>query len=296
MGNGAAVPVTDRNQRRRTFLTQLACAASALALPGCLGRGESKIENGETVTTGRRQYDAYFEKVSELRDSVEKLDSDLFPLRQPLVEELSLDVDVALSVLLAATKERVAKMRDFGVSMTLQLRPTPRVIEDKTGLEADEKQATLIKAVEESANRAMQSYEQYAAMLDEAGALEKQRSDLADRIDKLPPNVDKSLIEREIVGAGVVLRDTEKKLLGNTRTITHFIVGLVSSVDTGATEGYDAKCAEAIALQGDKNKPTPKPKPGWRPPAGPRPAPRPRPAPGPRPAPAPKPGGGDFEM
>jgi hypothetical protein len=174
--------------------------------------------------------------------------------------------------------------------MTLRLRPTPKVVDERGNLEAGEKQETLIKAIEESANRAMQSFEQYTALLDKASALEKKRGDLAERIDKLPPDVDKSAIEREIVGAGVVIRDSEDKLLRSTRTISHFLVGLVAASDTGATDARETRCDEAIAFhEENKKKPKPRPRPRWRPPRG---GARPRPA-----APKPKPaGGGDFEM
>lgn len=263
-------------------------AAALSSVTGCLGARDSLIERGETVDTGRKRFDDYFEEVAALREEVEKLDPDLFPLRQPLVEELDLSVDVALGDLLEATKKRAEKARDFGISMTLRLKPTPKVL-DERGLEAGEKQETLIKAIEEAANRAMQTFEEYTALLDKAAALEKTRSDLADRIDKLPPTVDKDLVEREIVGAGVVIRDAETKLLRSTRTISHFLVGLVAAADTGATDARETRCDEAIAFhEENKKKPKPKPRPRWRPPRGggrPRPAPRPKPA-----------GGGDFEM
>ncbi len=292
MGNGVAVSVIHRKREsdesamsRRRFGAVAAAAATMSMLPACLGARDSLIEKGEPVDTGRRRFDAYFEEVAKLRDEVEELDSDLFPLRQPLVEELSLDVDVALGDLLDATKKRVGVVKDFGLTMTLRLRPTPTVIDERGELEADDKQETLIKAIEESANRAMQSFDQYSELLDKASELQKRRGDLAERIEKLPPDVDKSLVEREIVGAGVVLRKAEQKLLRDTRTISHFLIGLVQSVDTGATEAHAAKCAEAIAFKEENKKKKPKPRPRWRPRGGPRPRPRPKPA-----------GGGDFEM
>jgi hypothetical protein len=279
--------------KRRNFGALLALLAVA-PTTGCLFSTGSLIEKGESVETGRRRFDNYFEEVSALREKVDKLDSDLFPLRQPLVEELDVSVDIALGDLLEETKKRVTKAKDFGVSMTLRLRPTPTVVEGRGDVESEDKQATLIKAIEESANRAMQSFEQYSLLLDEASALDKKRAELAERIDKLPPDADKGLIEREIKGAGVVIRGTEKKLIKDTRTISHFLVGLVASVDTGATESHQTRCDEAIAFhEQNKKKPKPKPRgrPRWRPrPGGGRPA-APKPAPKPKPA-----GGGDFEM
>jgi hypothetical protein len=290
MGNGIAVSVTKSKIIGRRRFGSLLGALALSHTVGCLGARDSLIEKGERVDTGRRRFDAYFEEVAELRDEVEKLDSDLFPLRQPLVEELDLSVDVALGDLLEAAKKRANKVRDFGVSMTLRLRPVPTVDNEVGELESGEKQETFIAAIEESANRAMKTFEEYSALLDKAAALDRKRNDLAERIDKLPPDVDKSLIEREIVGAGKVIRKSEKKLLKDSRTISHFLVGLVASVDTGATAAHDEKCAEAIAFheENKKKKRKPRPRRRWRPPAGGR-----RPAPKPKPKP---PAGGDFEM
>lgn len=288
MGNGVAVSVRPKTFNRRGFgalLVLLTVPQSA----GCLFSTGSLIEKGERVETGRSRFDTYFEEVSALRDDVDKLDEDLFPLRQPLVEELDVSVDIGLGPLLSTTKQRVSKAKDFGVTMTLRLRPTPLVMQGRGDVEAEDKQATLVKAIEESANRAMKTFEEYTALLDRAAALDKKRGELAERIDKLPPDVDRDLVEREIKGAGVVIRRSEKKLIQSTRTISHFLIGLVAAVDTGATESHQARCDEAIAFfdENKKKPPAPKPKPRWRPQPGPRPA---------APRPTPKPGGGDFEM
>jgi hypothetical protein len=271
---------------------------AACLLPGCLGKSESKIEKGETVETGRRNFDEYFAEVTELRQKVEGLDSDLFPLRKPLVESMELDVDVALGSLLEETRKRVTKYRDYGISLTLQLRPTPQVIEDRGDLEPDQDDESLVKAIEESAQLAMQVFVEYTQLLNKASELDAQRSELAERIDKLPPNIDKELVGRELVGAGRVLKKTEEKLLRDTRTVSHFLIGLVDAVDTGAMTARQTKCDEAIAAVKSDPKPAPKP------PRGRGGVPRPRPVvprptgpaqPVPAPPPRPKPGG-DFEM
>jgi hypothetical protein len=288
---------------RRQALGLCGFVSSAL-LVGCVKKGESQIEKGEHVETGRRNFDEYFEEVSSLREKVDGLDSDLFPLRKPLVEMMELDVDVALGTLLEETKKRVGKFHDYGISLTLQLRPTAQVIEDRGDLEPDQRDESLVKAIEESAQLSMQVFTEYSQLLNKAAELDAQRGELADRIDKLPPTYDKELIGREIVGAGKVLKKTEEKLLRDTRTVSHFLLGLVDAVDTGALAARQTRCEEAIAAVKEEPKPVTKPRPGRPPrprPAGPRPtAPRPTgpvppsPVPTPQP-PRPKPGG-DFEM
>ena len=272
---------------RRSFLSACLGVIAGSVLAGCFGAGSSKLEANEPVDIGRREFDKYFEQVDELRDRIEGLDSDLFPVRQRLVEEMNLDVDVAIGDLLEETRKRVMKAKDYGTAVSLQLTPTAKVHTDRGDLEASDKDENLFTAIEQSAERAMDKFKEYSELLEASSALDRKRSDLANKIDKLPKQFEskKSLIETEIVAAGRVLRNGEDVLLRDTRTLSHFLVGLVEAVNTGALDASTAKCDEAIAFfEEAKKKPKPKPRPRWRGrPAG---APRPRP----------QPAGGDFEM
>ena len=245
------------------------------------------------MDSGRRSFDEYFEAVGELRDEVDALDSDLYELREPMIDALETDVEISLPALLDETRRRAGKFRDFGVTLNLRLTPNPKLVRAYSELEPDERQLSMLAAVEESAHRGMKTFRQYSGLLERAVALEAKRAELAEEIDRLPASfTQKDLVEREIVGAGRVLRQIETKLSRDTRTISHFMLGLAAAVDTGAWDGHEEKCAEAIAAFDEKKK---KDKKGgkWgkgrgrRPPRG---GPRP-----PRPPPTP-PAGGDFEM
>lgn len=245
---------------------------------GC-GAGASKLENGESVKTGKRSFDAYFKEVASLRDNVESLNSDLFPVREPLVEHMDISVDASLVELMAATRKRTEKFKDYGVTLNLRLTPEPIVIKERGELEEDAADDALIKAIQEAANRAKSSYNEYNALLARADQLEAKRSQLANRIDKIPAgDPARSEIETEIVAAGRVLDKVERKLRRDTRTLAHFMVALAEAVDTGAVAARDLKCEEAISNKPKRRKP-------WRGNGGRRPAPKPRPA-----------GGDDFEM
>lgn len=264
--------------------------ALACALTACAGSSQSLVERGEPVDTGRREFDQYFEKVEALSRDTKALDGDMFEVRQRLVEELDLNVDVALGVLLKRTKERVEKAKGYGTAMTLQLTPSPTVRMDRGKLEASDKDEALFTAIQQSAEKAMDNYKKRSDLLLLAAELEAQRGTLAERIDKLPPSAadKKELIETEIVGAGRVIADSEDTLLRQTRTLTHLLIGLVEATNTGALETRDIKCDEAIAFFDERKKDEAKPKPPrnryqGRPAAAPRPAPRPA-------------AGGDFEM
>jgi len=299
MGDGVAMRVTNPTGYRWSAWRVLGALFILCIAAGCVASKESLLEKGESVDTGRREFDAYFEKVAVLRESVDKLDSDLYQLRQPITEQMDLDVDIPIGALMEETRKRIDRFRSYGILVTLRLTPIPKVLALKGSLEADDKDDADIKAIEESAVRAMQVFKEYSTLLDEASELESARAQLADRIDKLPPNIDKGRIETEIVGAGRVIKEAEAKLLRDTRTISHFLVGLAHVVDSGGSEDFDAKCEEAIVAVADglkDKKKNEKKKARWRPRrGGKKPVGRPptRPASKPPPKPA---GGDDFEM
>ena len=280
------MPITGEQLTRRTWLL-FACGT----LFGC-GAGSSQLVLGKRVSTGKRNYDSYFEDVIDISEKVEALDSDLFPLRQPLTEILNVDVDASLPALLYATKKRAAKLKNYGVTANLQLTANPTVLIERGTMREDEKDEALFKAVQEAAVRAMATYLEYSTMLDQIVELDEKREPLAERVERLDPNhPQRKRIEVELVGAGKVLANAEKKLLRDTRTVAHFLVGLTDAVDTGALEQQATKCNEALENAS---------KPRWGRRSGGRTRPRPRPAGRPRPRPAPRPapagGGGDFDM
>jgi len=269
------------------------------SLTGCSKVGRTDVETGGRVNTGRARFDNYFREVQRFKKRVEKLErDDLFVLREPLIEELDVDADVALGPLMTATRERVKKFRGYGVMLSLHIAPDAELQVVRGDVEIDQKDERLIKAIETAAKSAMTSFSDYTELLEEMSALEVQRAELADRIDSLPKKFEarKGMIEDEIVGAGRVLRGSERTLLSKTQVISHFLVGLSSAIESGASTANVEACEEAIAFKKEQeDKKTPwwkkkrRPRPRWRPPpGGARPAPKPRPAPAG--------GGGDFEM
>ena len=187
----------------------LACLFSSVPLmTGCFGHTESLIVQDQRVDSGRREFDSYFEEVDDLRDQVEQLDSDMFAVRERLVEELDVSPDIALGTLLEKTRKRVEKAKGYGTALTLTLSPRPRiiVIAGEAGDERDDRFGT---AVEQSAEKALDKFKAYTELLELASALDSRRNELAERIDKLPKQYQdkRDLLETEIVGAGEVLRD-----------------------------------------------------------------------------------------
>jgi hypothetical protein len=258
----------------------------------------SKLEHGESVNSGHGKFDDYFDKVADFRDRVEKIDSDLFKVREPLVESMELDPDSSLIQVTLSTGRRASKFRDYGVMLNLRLTPEPKIrIEKGPDVELDGKYQAVIDSVEQSASRAMQSFREYQKLLDEANELESQRPKLADRVDKIDEKDEsRQVVEVELVAAGRVLKNAAEKLEGDSRALSHFLVGLAAAVDTGAEASFEEKCESAIARRPVPRRRFGKARGGARKPAarrggGRRPAPRPKPKPAPPPA-----GGTDFDM
>ena len=105
----------------------------------CATTPDSLLESGEHVSTGKKPFDAFFDQVAELRDKVAGFDSDLFPVREPLTDEMKLDVDIAMADLIATVQKRATKLRDFGVTLNLRITPEPKLLSARGKLEVDER-------------------------------------------------------------------------------------------------------------------------------------------------------------
>ncbi len=230
----------------------------------------SQLESGECPTTGKTSFDEYFEAVATLRDEVEELDPDLFPIREPLTEELNLDEDISLFDLVAKVRERAIKFRDYGVMLNLRLTPRAELLKVAGQLEMDPEDEAVLTAVETSATRAMSAFGEYAELLEEAAKLQRERAELAERLDSVSADDEAhDLIKTEIVAAGRVLAEAQRKLLRDCRTLALYAVELARAVDTGAMEHLVGECPEVVEPKPCK----PPKKPAWKP--GPGPAPRP---------------------
>ena len=157
------------------FLRVLTAAALMVGLAACAGTPKSLLEQGDHVSTGKRRFDAFFDRVAELRDKVEGFDSDLFPVREPLTDDLELDVDVTMAELVDAVRKRSVKLRDFGVTLNLRLTPEPKLISARGKLEVDTRDEQLMGSIEESARRGLTSFREYGKLLESAADLERQR-------------------------------------------------------------------------------------------------------------------------
>jgi hypothetical protein len=264
--------------------------AASLALAGCAS-GDSLVEKGQRLRTGKDRFDVYFGEVVELSERVKRLDSDLFPLRQPLTEAFDVGVDTPLSRLMEVTRERIAKLKAFGVTTSLRLAPSPIVVVHHGDFSQDEVDEVTLRAVQEAAVRALTTYREYAQDLETATRLDETRAKLAEQLEKLGPNQpDRAKVEAELRGTARVLANVQGKLLTDMRTCSLMLVALSEAVDTGGAAGRDASCDEAMAHWKPARRSYGRGRVrGSAPPAARGPS-------GGGAAPPPKKGGGDFDM
>jgi len=262
--------------------------AASLALVGCAPT-DSLVEKGQRLRTGKDLLDAYLGEVLELSQRVARLDSDLFPLRQPLTEAFDVNVDTPLERLLDITRERIAKLKSFGVTTSLRITPSPIVLVHHGDFSHDEVDDVTLRAVQESAVRTLTTYREYAQDLELARRLEEARAKLDEQAARLgQTSPERAKVEAELAGSRRVLGKVQSKLLAEMRTCSLMLVALAEAVDTGGATGRDASCDEAMAH--------------WRPPRRSHgrarvrgSAPTRSPA-GVGAAPPAKKGGGDFDM
>ncbi len=248
MGHRLAVQLTTARALRSAAAITVGCLLAGCSLFGAPDQGPSRIEQGRSVDTGRRRFDAYFAEVAELREKLSARDSDLFLVRQPLVDEMSVGVEAPISAVMAATRERVEKLKGYGVLLDLRLTPTPIVISQTGELAPDDNEDALLKAIQESALRGMSTFREYQQLSAVAEQLDAARGELAEDISRLPADFQKTeLVEVELVGAGRVLDGVKQKLAEDTKSLALYLVALSEAVGTGGADLRDTSCDEALA-------------------------------------------------
>jgi hypothetical protein len=243
---------------RRLSTLVVSAVFGGSVLVGCVSSG-SLVERGERIQTGKERFDGYFADVIELHGKVKELDSDLFPLRQPLTEAFDLNVDAPVPKLMAETRKRVERYKSFGVTVSLRLEPTPVVVLQKGELGQEEADEVTVKAIQEAAVRALATYREYGELLQLAIKLDGQREPLMEQLDKMGSQLaDRKGAEAEILGAGRVLEEVQSKLTKDMRTCALVLVALAEAVETGAAEARDASCDEALAHHRPSKRPAAK--------------------------------------
>lgn len=286
----------------------VATAVGALGCVGCVGRAATKIEAGESPSTGEAAYDDFFKTVLDVREQAKRAADEETAARDELGRAVGSESGSSAEGMVGKTANSAKKLHDFGVRLHLQLLPTARLVVARSGdtPEAGETEA-LLRGVESAANKSMALARRLAELGTLTATLEKQRTELreatATKLDSLPSSK-REEIEKELDGSKAVLAEASDASARVAGSASRFLLDLARAVETGATDAEgpppaaacppeNAKTAKKAAAPPGRGRPS-------KPPAGHAPASARRPAASPTAAPAAKPArkaksGDDFE-
>jgi hypothetical protein len=229
----------------RSLLLALVLAAAAPSA-GC-AHAATKVEAGESPTTGDATYDDFFKAVLDAREEAKKADDEETSARDELARVVGADAG-AIDAMVERTADRAKKLHDFGVLMHLELLPTARLVVARHGDSADGGDGeALVRAVETAANKSMALAKRLGELGTRAASLEKQRVELregtATKLESMPASQRKD-VEKELDGCKALLDEagtTGARVAGDA---SRFLLGLARAVETGAADDL-AKPPEA---------------------------------------------------
>ena len=227
--------------------------AIALATAGCFGRAATKIEAGESPSTGEAAYDDFFTAVLKARDEAKKAEEEESAARQELARALGADADAMID----KAAERAKKLHDYGVLMHLQLLPSTRLLVKKSGDAPEGGDAeSLTRSVETAAGKSMALARRVAEIGAQTAKLDKQRVELREgTAQKLEgaPSGKRAEIEKELDGSKAVLEETSGTSVRVAGAASRLLVDLARAVETGATDAEGPPPTEACPPPSAKN-------------------------------------------
>jgi hypothetical protein len=221
---------------RVSELFLVAALGLGMSSAACGGPSPARVEQGQPVSTGDADFDAFFKQVDEARTESMRADKDVAQARAALITALGLPADAGLDVTVKEAGDRAKKLKDeSSVLLHLELTPEARLVSTK-GKPLDDKGEATLKAVEEAAKSSiavMQRLNKIAARVAELqsarrGLREKTRATFGGRAEE---------IERELdASEGVLARAAE---LGDKSAglASQFVLALAGAVETGAAPG-----------------------------------------------------------
>lgn len=280
----------------RAFGRFLALAAPLALLPplaagGCAAR-EARVERGELVKTGDREFDAFFAELHELGKKTEAAEKKERKARGELAEALGLKPDAEADASVEAALDKARAHKDEGLLLHLRLTPEPKVVTAREGSRGRKAQPEAVEALARAIELATKSEIELSRELDElaerAASLESKRRELVERTQSIKGKrpTEKRAIKHELEAAEEVLRRAEERSRRTAGLASKFVLDLAQAVETGAAEAPPSAPPPPAAVA--KGRPAGK-RPGK--PSGSKPA---RGATKPASAPA-KPAGADFD-
>lgn len=209
--------------------------ALALGSAGC-ARSPSRVELGQTVTTGNGEYDAFFTQVLAARDEAMKAGKDAVEARASLVRALDLDRGAPADKAVQVAGESARKLREKGVLMHLELTPEVRLVSVRPPRPIDASTEALLKSVEETAKSSYALVRRLGELTKRTTELQKKRSELRDKAPAVFGER-KDDVVRELNAAELVISDATEQSVDHGGQTSRFLIALTGAVETGAGAG-----------------------------------------------------------
>ncbi|MFO0591289.1 MAG: hypothetical protein U0441_27325 [Polyangiaceae bacterium] len=207
----------------------LAIGASGCGLFGG-GSSGSRIEHGETVTTGVAAYDAFFREVAEVRADADKGTADLGDAGKPLGDAIGAQAPSTAPA--DYVRAEAKKLQMAGTLAHLDLLPEAKLV---TSGKAEGSTEKLLNAAEQTAKSSIGVARRAGEVLMRIADLERRRADLMTTAKaSFPDDGKRAEVTRELGGAAVALKAAREVAEKNGGAASKMALDLAIALETGA--------------------------------------------------------------
>jgi len=229
-------------RRLRTGVVRLALgAALGVALGSALVAcgptvSRTRVEKGETITTGDAAYDTFFREIAEVKYEAEKAGADLSDATRPLSDAIRAPGKSAAPS--DAVRVEAKKLQMSGTLLHLDLVPETKLV---TSGKPDAPSEKLLGAAEQTAKGALAIARRAGEVLVRITDLEKRRGDLvAGAGTSFPDESKRAEITRELASAEGVLKAAREAGEKHGGAASRLALDLAMALETGAGSGVAA--------------------------------------------------------
>lgn len=234
MGRGASMRLVNRFG----LLFVIALGASGCGLFG--GSSGSRIEHGETVTTGVASYDAFFREVAEVRAEADKGTADLGDAGKPLGDAIGAQGQQTAPA--DYVRAEAKKLQMAGTLAHLDLLPEAKLV---TSGKAEGSTEKLLNAAEQTAKSSIGVARRASEVLMRIADLERRRADLMTTAKaSFPDDGKRAEVTRELGGAAVALKAAREIAEKNGGAASKMALDLAIALETGAGSSAVASAAK----------------------------------------------------
>lgn len=221
--------------------------AASLAAFGCAAAAPTtRVERGETVTTGDAAFDAFFGEVAQVKAEADKAATEVSEAARPLVDAAGAPNKATPPP--EVVRAEAKKLQTDGTLLHLDLLPEAKLV---TSSRLEGQSEKLLTAAEQSAKASLAAARHGAEILARVADLERRRAELVDQAKTaFSDTKQRDSVSLELIAAASVLESARQAAEKHAGAASRLALDLAVALETGAGSSAVAK------------KPA---KPGWKP-------------------------------